>query len=272
MKETGAFLSPATPFILHIASSMMAYAGGLAAAQRVGSMFRVSCSTPILAPVLGALGVGFASSLSGEISRQCVRAHKYGYRKYIFSGTAMFRGIQTEDLFIDAVVGIAAFRMLGGVFRTIMPSDLLTVGAVARESIPAKGINYASDSQRKKLAKFYRMHGCHHCGNRRGRVIGDHMPPNKEITNLMAARRESLLRIPLFRLPFLSKLLKPRNVPEQRFYPQCISCSQKQSIAVRMKRSTLVLHDILHRGGRSSGWHYVGILIGLQYLMGSGYC
>ena len=269
-RQAVTLIAPAMPFIVHLTASMLAYTGGLATAQRFGAFVKISCATPIMGPTMGALGVGWASVLSGEVSRQCSRARRLGYQRAFASPQSVVHSFDPENMLMDAILGIAAFRILGGVFRSVMPSDVLYVGAVAKHSIPAKGTTYASETERRKITNFYRLYGCHHCGTRRGKVIGDHMPPNKEIANMMSSRRAKILRFPIFRIPYASKIarsigIRPMPLPEQRFYPQCISCSQKQSVAVKLKRSTMVLHKVLHRGGKGSGWHFVGALIGLQY-------
>lgn len=45
---------------------------------------------------------------------------------------------------------------MGGRFRSVMPSDLARVGAIARESLPAAGVEYASDANRLELTRFFR--------------------------------------------------------------------------------------------------------------------
>jgi hypothetical protein len=47
-------------------------------------------------------------------------------------------------------------QAMGGRFRSVMPSDLARVGAIARESLPAKGAQYASESNRTELVRFFR--------------------------------------------------------------------------------------------------------------------
>jgi hypothetical protein len=54
-------------------------------------------------------------------------------------------------------------------------------GALARESLPAAGSGYATDTQRTELRMLFRRYGCHHCGTRFGGVIADHQPPNKTV-------------------------------------------------------------------------------------------
>jgi hypothetical protein len=55
-------------------------------------------------------------------------------------------------------------QVMGGRFASIMPSDITKPGALAFESIPAKGENYAKASIKRELARIFRRDGCHHCG------------------------------------------------------------------------------------------------------------
>lgn len=45
-----------------------------------------------------------------------------------------------------------------------MPSDLSAPGALAFESIPAQGGEYAGPGAKRELARIFRRDGCHHCG------------------------------------------------------------------------------------------------------------
>ena len=45
---------------------------------------------------------------------------------------------------------------MGGRFRSVMPSDLARVGAIARESMPAAGVEYASDRARRELFRYFK--------------------------------------------------------------------------------------------------------------------
>lgn len=49
-------------------------------------------------------------------------------------------------------------QMMGGRFRNMMPSDLFKPGACARESLPARSANYASEVNRGELKHL--MHRC----------------------------------------------------------------------------------------------------------------
>lgn len=264
-------LQPLVPFGVSIVSSMGAYTIGLAAAQGVGAALRISCATPVAGPIGGLLGVGFASALAGEASRRASKVQKEGWQRtfpFLVGKTEPRFGLSLEELFMDGAIGIVAFRMMGGHFRRVMPSDLTKVGAIARESIPAAGMQYAGDEKRKELARFFRRDGCHHCGTRRGPVIGDHMPPNKHVGDLLKSESRRLLgrasKVPVV-AEFIEALGISTRQPIQRYFPQCRACSQKQAAAVRNDRSHRVFHAVLHSGGSSTAWHHAGTLVGLRH-------
>ena len=51
--------------------------------------------------------------------------------------------------------------MMGGKFRNLMPSDLFKAGAMARESLPAAGKQYAHENNRRELKLMMRRYrGC----------------------------------------------------------------------------------------------------------------
>ena len=127
------------------------------------------------------------------------------------------------ETIINMSVGVAAFRLLGGRFRSVLPSSLFHPGAFSRvrASLPANGAEYITKGEREGsrgrlgLNDYGWMYGCHSCGRKRvDSFIGDHMPPNK--------------------------LAKPGQL--QRLYPQCPACSSKQGGAVRANRPAYRTH------------------------------
>lgn len=52
-------------------------------------------------------------------------------------------------------------QMMGGRFRSIMPSDLFKPGAMARESLRAPGRDYASTVNREELQRLMRRYVAH---------------------------------------------------------------------------------------------------------------
>lgn len=119
--------------------------------------------------------------------------------------------------------------------------------------------------------------GCHHCGRRRGKTIGDHMPPNKmvfgsskQLTAEVKAQVKAALGVPA---KPAARHLKPKVTTKrrhwatqlkrlvgvdqpvgQRYYPQCAKCCQKQAHAVHVDRRTLVLHM-----AGPKPWFYAGV-------------
>jgi hypothetical protein len=117
--------------------------------------------------------------------------------------------------------GLLAFKGLGGRFWSIAPSNVTNLGSFARTifSLPATE-KYATPSQRKMIEKLGRTIGCHTCGSRkifyRGqngvKFIADHMPPQAVVRQMNARWYRRLFGIKV----------------KQRFYPQCITCSNLQ--------------------------------------------
>ncbi|KAL4424322.1 hypothetical protein ABPG75_001623 [Micractinium tetrahymenae] len=263
-----AAFQPVVPFLVTGAASMGAYAAGLAAAQAAGMALRVSCVTPVAGPVGGLLGVGFASAAAGQAAIKC-RMYFEDNKNPLTQ--PLWRGVRGDDLLMDALLGIAFFKAMGGRFRSVMPSDLSRVGAIARESLPAAGVEYATAANKVELVRFFRRDGCHHCGKRRGALIGDHMPPNKHVKEGLGTMQRSLYKV--YRVPYVRQVAEalaiPTRPPRQRYFPQCESCSQKQSAAIRNNRIVLVFHEVLHHGGHGEAWHYAGTLLGLRHYSSS---
>lgn len=144
---------------------------------------RLSCATPLLASAAGCLGVGVASALAGQASLGA--RHAMADRATRALGPPPHAPPpplwRRRDVLLDAAMGVALFKAMGGRYRALLPSDLVRPGACAVESLPAPGANYAQGASKGELIRLFRRDGCHHCGSRKGRVVGDHIPPNKEV-------------------------------------------------------------------------------------------
>lgn len=137
------------------------------------------------------------------------------------------------------VVGLLAFKVLGGRFWALSPSSFANIGSFARfgSSLPATE-NYATPAQRKFIETFGRWgSGCHTCGTRqlfsreKVKFVADHMPP-KSVAERMNQR--------LWRRILRWKV-------KYRFYPQCSKCCSQQggllsqrTIELRNKHRSLV--------------------------------
>ncbi|BDA44783.1 hypothetical protein COCOBI_06-2610 [Coccomyxa sp. Obi] len=271
-RELRVVLEPAFPFLGHALVSAGAFTVGLGMTQAAGLALRISCATPILGPALGLTGIGFSSVLAGEASRR--------FGSHLKGETRRHRSAQAvaQDAALDAIMGITLFKLMGGRFRNLMPSSLLHPGACAVESLPAPGSEYASQMAKGELRRLFKRDGCHHCGRRNGRVIGDHIPPNKlmhgsggtqkaiqQITASLGFTQPSA-KAPLGRLSGkIGQLLMGKSrarlagPARQRYFPQCNLCSNKQSNAVRMGKDLLVFHFYGMRP-----WYYAGAFVGLR--------
>lgn len=122
-------------------------------------------------------------------------------------------------LFLDrCIIGLLAFRLLGGRFWAIAPSSYTNLGSYARWSIPC-GPKYANGTERPLIELKGKIWGCHTCGKRllfdrnKPKFIADHMPPKsvaKQMNNTWLRRWKILKEV------------------QFRFYPQCYRCSSKQ--------------------------------------------
>ncbi len=95
-----------------------------------------------------------------------------------------------KDDLVCALCSLPLFLLLGGRFRSVLPSNLTKPGAFARRhaSLQASGNDYITSTQRSGarasgfigLNDYGFKYGCHTCGTKWvTSFIGDHMPPNK---------------------------------------------------------------------------------------------
>jgi len=213
---------------------------GLLGAQALARLARVSCATPVAAPALGVLALAGSGALAGQCARDVAEWGRTGQPPSLQSVAAgLVDPLNRDRVALDAALGVALYAVMGGRFRTVMPSDLRYPGANASASLPAAGEGYIGEAQRQELQYFFQRFGCHHCGSRFGKVVGDHMPPNK----YAHADPPRLLRS-LRRLKPIRPVLRALNLQgvRQRFYPQCGGCSQRQAAAVRANRKVLAFH------------------------------
>jgi len=136
------------------------------------------------------------------------------------------------------LLGLLAFKSLGGRFWAISPSSYTHLGSFARWSIPCTE-NYADAKQRTMIEQMGRKWGCHTCGSKMYfssaksgitgktyRFAADHMPP-KSVAKHM---NDQWFR----KIGLLGKV-------KFRFYPQCVSCSNTQGSILSKTGSELGL-------------------------------
>lgn len=167
---------------------------------------------------------------------------------------------------ISCTIGLVAFKLLGGRFWAIAPSSYTHLGSFARTrwSLPA-GKSYATAAQRAKIERLGRMAGCHTCGSHKlfslsssARFVGDHMPP-KSVAEQMN------------RTWYRRYLVGPVKF---RFFPQCVSCSQKQGSI--LSKATQELRSFrggirvpqLHNAGGGRNAYFHGFKFRINHLTG----
>jgi len=144
---------------------------------------------------------------------------------------------QINDIHVSpmntSILTLLTFRVQRGLsvgffnysFRCIAPSHLAEVGSFGSRnaSRPADLDKYIHGKSKQQNSEFGKKFGCHSCGDRKAeKFIGDHIPPNK------------WKKVRRFRFWFT----------EQRFYPQCPSCSSAQGSAVAIGRGYLRRHKL----------------------------
>ena len=182
----------AESFAAPLAASTAAFLVTARLARRSAYALGVSCATPMVGAVMSVCAVGGSAALAGQAAREATSwasgagrgdARVGGRASWLFpSGFGRAHADEPWDereMTADAILGSLMYAALGRGLKTAMPSDVSHPGAMARKSLPANGAHYASEGQKRTLARWMARHGCHHCGTKVGAVIGDHMPPNK---------------------------------------------------------------------------------------------
>mmetsp|Transcript_8898 Transcript_8898/g.13285 ORF Transcript_8898/g.13285 Transcript_8898/m.13285 type:complete len:324 (+) Transcript_8898:27-998(+) len=183
------------------------------------------------APLFGALSISLASIITcnyaeriGLTAFDAIRSRLDG--KQHNSAKKISQRNRPPEVY--ALLGILAWVVLGGSMRMVMPSDLRFPGAYAQRlgSLPAT-LEYIQGTAKTKLQELGARYGCHTCGVRNAATwVGDHMPP---VSKVLENRRN-----------FLQSALN--LIVTQRFFPQCMTCSNQQGPAVFNDKKKLITH------------------------------
>jgi len=262
-KDKGSFDFSFGNLCTHIPDAIFPVFGGcvafgtiLAASTAAQKVIGVSTATNIVPSLLGFATVCAASLVSEQTAilthelKRDPRKRNLGYIKHklsktstvIIESTSQLRGGKNHQFKLPmhevrvCLLGLLAFKSLGGRFWAISPSSFTHLGSFARWSIPCTE-NYANPKQRFMIEKMGRKWGCHTCGShmffssaksaatgKTFRFAGDHMPP-KSVAKHM---NDTWLR----RVGLLPKV-------KFRFYPQCVSCSNVQGSILSKAGSNL---------------------------------
>ncbi|KAF0699314.1 Aste57867_10104 [Aphanomyces stellatus] len=201
------------------------FLGGVSLTQLIMAVGRVSASTPLIPSLVGGVGVTTSSILVGAF---CLRE----------------TDPSPVQMTAAAATGLLLFRLLGGRFRALAPSDFRHPGAFghAKISLPAT-LEYADGNARAVIQSFGRLYGCHTCGIRSAaaKFHADHQPP------VMVAKAENER--------FWAKYITGPIV--QRYYPQCGGCSNIQGAQVKKNAKKLKLHLTSVRPYHATGFWMV---------------
>ena len=173
---------------------------------------RIFCAGGHLSSVYGGASVfiaGWIASLAAV--KTCLFMQEQGRlaRKDVEVPREKTISLSVPELLISTVSSAVVFRALGGRFSSVLPSNLMKAGAFARDWIPAKTPQLATDFEKYLIQSIGKKYGCHSCGKRYvSKFIADHQPPSKLFTSGMA------------------------RAPYQKFYPQCQKCSTLQGAVV----------------------------------------
>lgn len=141
-------------------------AGGITFPLCLGSLqtvfhgpLRLTNDRLLLGPTLGVFSVLLSGSVASVVFASFVAVSgrvgdslkSYSERSsWTTNRTIAFR-FQAMDIPLCGVLSLVLFKMLGGRFRSVLPSNLAHPGAFARSSLPAVNHNYASQAAKHKL-------------------------------------------------------------------------------------------------------------------------
>ncbi|GAX84202.1 hypothetical protein CEUSTIGMA_g11625.t1 [Chlamydomonas eustigma] len=268
VNQAQAMLLRLLPFGVQLMVSGGSYGAGICLVQVFGAGLRISCANGVMGPCLGVVGVGAASALSGHMSRH-IKRHMQQEKPLLQAVAIPFwRDLDMNEMILDALTGVTIFKACGGSFRRLLPSDLRAPGAHARQCVPVTNGDHANESQKSQLISMFNRDGCHHCGSRKGNVIGDHIPPTKLIKD--AKSQQKAVEANMKHIPeIIRKVLAPKPLHhfKQDYYPQCQGCSQAQAVLMRHGKSSALR---LHRVWMLSPGATPGMLVGFRQFCASG--
>lgn len=169
------------------------------------------------------------------------------------------------------VLGLLSYKLLGGRFWSISPSSYTHLGSFAKASIPAPSTGYATNKERQIIESLGRKYGCHTCGTKGGiqkkffftgqtppvLFHADHMPPNALVKQHQKEReRRIIYRIVSKLFPFISFSFSSQPI-KQRFYPQCVDCSNKQGKILSKGMQSIHNNNIRKTSLSSSSFKYL---------------
>ncbi|KAJ3396238.1 hypothetical protein HDU92_003696 [Lobulomyces angularis] len=235
---------------------------GCCFAQMLQKTLRISSSTYFFPQAIGLTAVIASSILSSSFSSLPRKffIESESELKFKHVSVDLLKSLQENpfDAITTSFVGLIIFRLLGGKFFSLAPSDFRNLGAFNDKKLSLKAsMEYADTSERAVMNAFGRLWGCHTCGTRTaaktslGKVIGgyhaDHQPPVK----FAQAANDR----------FFNRILGIKV--SQRYYPQCHSCSNQQGVLVKQNELMLKTHFFSLRPYHFTGFYQILMLRGV---------
>lgn len=210
--------------LFHISGPVIIFWTSLTASQYIMGLPLLNTvpGMPIVPSLFGAVIVGGSAIVSDKAFKNL--------HKSLFGTSHDSSGMSLKDTINFGYVTLFTFMILerGSLFRTVLPSSLLSVGAFAQGqyggSIMATSAA-TTEAQRQTIQTLGHRFGCHHCGKHqlfsRLPFIADHMPPTAIV--------ESNILKSFFRLQ-----------TKQKLWPQCQSCFRLQGPKVKSRVKSLM--------------------------------
>lgn len=187
----------------------VAFPVALAASQKVlWKPLRISYSPKWRSSLAGLASVAVASFGASSAALGIVKVMQQ------WSSSTESRYAPTiDDVYVSTLGGVVLFKLFGGQYSRVLPSNLMRPGAFGVGWIPSLNGSVRATLKERQVVNFLgRKHGCHTCGERQKLTyIADHQPPSKLLGKHQSGTRQNDVN------PLL-----------QRLYPQCPTCSNAQ--------------------------------------------
>jgi len=183
--------------------------------QASSALVAVTSANQVMGRLLGLSGI----AVSGVYSAAALRHYCLGSTPISSASdilTLPFSTASDRTIFKDACITLAAYAILGGSWRHLVPSSVLYKGSFANSKLLSllsqKTLAQGKSSSREMVSTLGGYNGCHSCGVRRGHFVADLSPPTEVISQQK-----------------ISKMF----MTHQDYIPQCVPCSGKQASALR---------------------------------------
>ena len=124
---------------------------------------RMTSNIRVIGSVCGGISVLISSSAASlaflsssvilkEVKNNSVKVSVEKFISFVPVDRSVAISVCYKDIPLYGFASLLVFKLLGGKFRSVLPSSLIYPGVFAKGYIPAKGQNYASNGVKHKLA------------------------------------------------------------------------------------------------------------------------